>query len=523
MPDTGDRCHEERERAQQRLAEREAWWQALVSNTLDVISIIEPDATIRYESPAVERLTGWKPEELVGRNGFSFIHPDDLAGAKSALAGVIASPGGQVSVAFRLRRKDGSWVWVEAMGTNRLDDAQVAGVIVSLRDITERRLLDERLRQAQKMEAIGRLAGGVAHDFNNLLTGILGYAAILRSRLPDDPALRRPVDEIVRASDRAAVLVRQLLTFSRRQPARARVVRVSEVLTGIDSLMRRLIGETIAVATSPVAGDDRVLLDPGQLEQVVLNLAVNARDAMPEGGTLTISIAEAELTSGDRLLGGELPGGSYVCLMVSDTGHGMDADTANRIFEPFFTTKPQNQGTGLGLSVAYGIVRQAGGAITVATAPGKGARFAIVLPRADGPAEPSPLSNQRLGETRGSETVLVAEDEAAVRALLKAVLADAGYTVLAAQDGRSALELAHAHGGKVHLLITDVVMPGLSGKTLAAALRREQPDARVLFISGYNDEGSGIKAGLGRDVGFLAKPFRAEELLARVRALLEGR
>ena len=486
---------------------------ALIEHTLDVISVLAPDGTILFESPTVHRWTGWLPEELVGRNGLEMVHPEDLPAVMAAIGACLASPGGQATITFRLHHRDGSWRWIEALGTNQVHDPQIGGIVVSSRDITERRAIDDQLRHAQKMDAVGRLAGGVAHDFNNLLTAILGYTALLEAQLPGDDPGHGPAREIRRAAERAAALTRQLLAFSRRAPAASKLVRIDAVVADLERMLRRLIGEDIELATNLAAEPGRVLIDPGQLEQVVVNLVVNARDAMPHGGRLAITTGNLHLHASEPR-SGSLPPGAYVSLAVSDNGEGMDDTVRARLFEPFFTTKAPGRGTGLGLSVIWGIVQDAGGTVLVESRPGHGSTFTVLMPLGQTGSEVAPAHTPPpLPTQTGSGTILLAEDEDAVRDLLVQALGSAGYRVLAARDGEEALQLSAEHGGSIDLLLSDMVMPRLGGLDLAARLRRRRPGLRVLFMTGYSD------AEL-IDEQVIPKPFAPSLILAQVRHLL---
>jgi signal transduction histidine kinase len=376
------------------------------------------------------------------------------------------------------------------------------------------RQLEEQLVQSQKMEAIGRLAGGVAHDFNNLLTVITGYASLTQLGLPDGPA-RRHVDEIQKAADRAAALTARLLAFSRKQVRQVRLLDLNTIVGGIEEMARRLIGENIRFTTRPAASPATVKADRGQLEQVIMNLIVNARDAMPSGGELAVETANARLGAGEI---NSLPAGDYVLLRVADTGCGMDTETARRIFEPFFTTKPLGKGTGLGLSTVYGIAEQSGGAVTVESAPGEGAVFRVYLPVADGAAVEPLLTpaKARVKEHKGS--VLLVEDEEPLRRLVHKVLTDAGYHVLDAASGEAALALVERHAGKVDLLLSDVVMAGMTGVELAERLHALRGGIEVLFMSGYDRELMDREK-LDR-TSLLPKPFAPAALLERVAEVL---
>ncbi len=394
----------------------------------------------------------------------------------------------------------------------------------ALREVEDRaknRLLEEQLRQAQKMEAVGRLAGGVAHDFNNLLTVIGGYTQLMLVRLPPGDALRKDAEEVVKAGERAAALTSQLLAFSRKQILEPRVLNLNAVVSDTKKLLDRVIGEDIelVMALDPELGN--VNADRGQIEQVILNLAVNARDAMPEGGTLTLATGNVvidesfvELHPGSKV-------GAHVFLEVSDTGVGMDGETLSHLFEPFFTTKEQGKGTGLGLSTAYGIIQQSGGRIWVESEPGRGARFTIHLPRVDQPVEP----DRRLDERRsrvpvGTETVLLVEDEEAVRKLTRAVLSRNGYKVLLAANAEQALAALEKNRGTVHLLLTDIVLPGVGGREVARQVSQLRPGIKVLFTSGYTDRQFVENGILEPGLAFISKPFAPEDLLRKVREVL---
>lgn len=394
-------------------------------------------------------------------------------------------------------------------------------VVLTIDDVTERRRLEQQFYQAQKMEAVGRLAGGVAHDFNNLLTAITGYSQLLLSTLPTNDPSRADIEEIKKAGDRAAALVGQLLAFSRRQAREPKVVDLNGIVRNMEAMLRRLIGEDIQFMTHLAPDLGRVKADPGQLEQVVMNLVVNARDAMPQGGRLTVSTANVSLTATEARTRYPAQSGPHVVLSVTDTGLGMTPEVQAHLFEPFFTTKEAGKGTGLGLPTVYGIVTQSGGHIEVDTAPGKGTSFRIFLPRVDSPISPDTPRPTR-GAGGGSETVLLAEDDQAVRQLVQKVLQRGGYTVLEAVDGDQAIQLCRNHPGQIHLLITDVVMPRMSGMDLARQIRALRPDLRVLFVSGYTESGVRRRGVPDPTMIVLQKPFEPEALLRRVRDLLGG-
>jgi two-component system, cell cycle sensor histidine kinase and response regulator CckA len=384
------------------------------------------------------------------------------------------------------------------------------------------RASEEQLRQSQKMEAVGQLAGGIAHDFNNLLTVINGFTELLGARLaPDDP-LASYIAEIGFAGERASALTRQLLAFSRRQVLQPKVLDVNEVVIGMQGMLRRLISEDISVEARLDPALGHVEADPSQLEQVVLNLVVNARDAMRPGGAVTIHTANVEVNGSSSPHQTGIPSGSYVCLSIADTGCGMDAETRQRIFEPFFTTKEQGKGTGLGLSTVYGIVKQSGGEVRVQSEPGRGTTFEIYLPRALTTAEPAAAPNAPRFWPLGGETILLVEDEEQVRDVVREALEAAGYAVLEAPSGDEALRLAARHDSPIHLLVTDVVMPGLSGRQLADTLVASHPEARVLYMSAYTDQAIVHQGVLEPGLTLIQKPFTLEALGRAVRAVLDA-
>jgi len=429
--------------------------------------------------------------------------------------------------------RDGSWVGETAVIAADGREVPLSQVVIAhkdahgridffstiARDVSEQRTLEEELRQAQKMEAIGRVAGGIAHDFNNILTAVFGNAELARRELADGGAPLEALDEILQAATRAATLTRQLLTFARRGIVEPRRVDLNELARRMERMLRRLIGEDVELELDLAPAIAGVRADEGQLEQVLMNLAVNARDAMPDGGRLRIETRPVTL-EGDAASALELPPGRYLRLAVSDTGVGMSEETRGRIFEPFFTTKPAGQGTGLGLAICYGVVRQSAGQIDVETAPGCGTRFVIHLPEVDEAAVVAAERHRAPQPAADAGTLLLAEDEPQVRALLGRALRERGYAVLAAADGETALALARRHEGPIDLLVTDVVMPRLGGRALASSMRALRPGMPVLYVSGH-PEGPGFSQALEEPrTGYVAKPFSAEELLRKVRELL---
>ena len=416
------------------------------------------------------------------------------------------------------RRKDGSEFPLEvSLSYVEIDEGVFAIAFVS--DISHRKRLEEQLLHAQKMEAVGRLAGGVAHDFNNMLTVIAGYNRMILDDLsPLDP-LRGYAEEVLKAADRAGALTNQLLAFSRRQIMQPRVVNVNTALQQTETMLRRLIGEDIDLLLSLDPAIGNIKADPGHVEQAIVNLAVNARDAMPIGGRITIETANVALDENYARTHMGVKPGEFVMIAVSDTGHGMDAETRRRIFEPFFTTKEQGKGTGLGLATVYGIVKQTGGDIWVYSEPGCGTTFKLYFPRVPDPvSELSDGAGEPVAQ-RGGETILVVEDEDAVRQLTVKLLKQLGYTVLTASSGAEALEVSAAHKGRIALLLTDVVMPNMSGRQLADALTRLRPETQVLYLSGYTENTVVHHGVLDPGVNFLPKPFSREGLGAKLREM----
>ncbi|MCC6796265.1 MAG: PAS domain S-box protein [Candidatus Hydrogenedentes bacterium] len=450
------------------------------------------------------------------------IHPEDRDRVIAGMAEAFASGGPLWSDEYRYVRADGAIVTVfDRAYIIRDDEGNPIRVIGAMADVSERKRLQAQLSQAQKLESVGRLAGGVAHDFNNLLTIVIGNAEFALSRLREEDPVRNEVNEIMTAAQRAADLTRQLLAFARKQIIEPRIVNVNSLVLGLEKMMHRLIGEDVVLTTMP---DDRAALikvDPGQMEQVLLNLAINARDAMPDGGHLTIEISSTDFAESHSHHGVDMEPGDYVLISVSDTGTGMDSNTLSQAFEPFFTTKEIGKGTGLGLAMCYGIVRQAGGHIWAYSELGSGTTFRIYLPRAS-QSGMQVGTHAALPEANGSETILVVEDEAKVREMVQKTLAAKGFKVLAAEDADDALIAARKYGGKIDLLLTDVVMPKVSGKELARELTKIRMDLKVLFMSGYAEDAIARHGILDEGVQFLSKPFTPQTLATKVRAALDA-
>jgi nitrogen fixation negative regulator NifL len=510
-----------RKEAEAAVVKSELYYRSLIEHALDLTAVVAPDGAVLFVSPSVERLLGILPADAQRLNVFELIHGDDAPRVQASIANVLSRSVPFEQVEFRARHADGTWRTLSAIGKPLPPETGIEGLIINARDLSERQELESQLRQSQKMEAVGRLAGGVAHDFNNLLTAILGYTELLLQDVgPDDPKTAE-LNEILAAAQRAAALTRQLLTFSRRQVEQIEVVDVAAAVRGMEQMLRRVIGEDVAFTCVVPVDLGRVRADRSQIEQVLLNLVVNARDAMPRGGTLRVEAANVTRAGASRGAGDASHGGSWVVLTIADDGVGMSDETLRHIFEPFFTTKPKGKGTGLGLATVYSIVHQAGGFTEVASEPGEGTTFRVFLPRTE---ESSPEARRRSGVhpgtlARGTETILLVEDEKLVRNLAAEVLRGRGYTVLAAASGPEALALAEANAAAVRLVVTDVMMPGMSGPEMAGQLAARGLVFPVLFMSGYAESDSG--ALLPKGAPLLQKPFSPDALARRVRAFLD--
>ncbi|MCC7497995.1 MAG: response regulator [Bryobacterales bacterium] len=509
----------ERKRSEEALREANEKLQAVIDTAPVAIYTMDFEARITGWNAAAQRMFQFTENEVLGQLLPNVLQDDreqTLAAYQRVLAGEDLR-----GVGARRRRKDGKVIYVN-MWTALLRDAggKVNGFLAAVTDVTERKQLEEQLRQSQRMEAVGRLAGGVAHDFNNLLTIITGYSDMLLNKMPEPEPLRRNVEEIKKASGRAASLTNQLLAFSRRQVLQAKVIDLNEIVADMNKMLRRLIPESIELVVNLEPQLGHIKADPGQIEQVIVNLAVNAREAMPQGGKLIIETANRELDEHYCRRHMSVKPGSYVMLSVSDTGAGMAPDVQEHIFEPFFTTKT-GKGTGLGLSTVYGIVKQSAGEIWVYSEPSLGSSFKIYLPRVQAAAERAETAVQPPTPASGRETILLVEDEETVRMLVREILQSNGYSVLEAKNGAEGLALAGRYNGKIDLLLTDVVMPQMSGRELAEKLCPLRPGTRILFMSGYTDDAVVANGSVAPGSAFIQKPFSPDALARKLRMLLD--
>jgi PAS domain S-box-containing protein len=513
--------------AEQKLRRQLQFTQAITRNLGEGIYTLDPQGRVTFMNPAGEAMLGWKESELLGRDMHETVHSRRADGthrpaSECPLLGVLKS-GQTVKVDSDVfTRRDGTVLPIAYTASPITTDGQMVGAVLVFRDISERIHLEEQLRQAQKMEAIGQLAGGVAHDFNNLLTVINGYTKLLLSQSEDGHRSHEKLREIHKAGERATLLTQRLLAFSRGQMLQPRLVTLNSIVSGFESILRRLIPENIDVAIhlDPSAG--HIDVDPSQIEQAILNLAVNARDAMPQGGQLTIETSSVEV--GDEFVQShpDVNRGGYALLTVTDTGTGIREEIKGRIFEPFFTTKETGKGTGLGLSIVYGVVKQSGGHICVDSEKDIGTTVKIYLPLLPAPANGTADSQHEAAPPGGKETVLLLEDDGGVRKYAKAILEGRGYSVIEAGNGDQALAAASAFSGKLHLMIADVVMPGKSGPAVAQQLASLGIRPKVLYMSGYIDDAIIRDGILAPSMAFLAKPFSPEALLRKVREVLHA-
>jgi two-component system, cell cycle sensor histidine kinase and response regulator CckA len=507
----------ERQRTEAALRDSEEQYRLIAEHSRDLIVLLDSDGRVLYASPSHQPVLGYAPIEMIGQAAVDNVHPDD----RDLMAREWAKLAYQdhIQVTVRAQHANGEWIWLEISSSTL--DQQGSTVNVS-RDITERKRLEAQLLQSQKMETVGRLAGGIAHDFNNLLTAITGYADLALEDLPPASPVRSDIKELRKAADRATNLTSQLLAFARKQMIAPRVINLNQLIIDMHGFIRRLIGEHIELITLPARDLGSVRVDTNQIEQVIVNLVINARDAMPQGGRLAIETANIVLDAGYTGEHVDATAGRYILLTIGDTGVGMDAAVQEHLFEPFFTTKGPGKGTGLGLATCYGIIKQHGGYILSYSEVGRGTLMKVYLPCVDAPLDPLPIAEAR-PNPRGDETIMLVEDEPAVRDLAARVLRSQGYTVLEAGDGIEALRfVAQQPDARIDLLVTDVVMPRMGGGVLAEQLIAMRPGIKVLFTSGYTEDAMLHDGQLATGTHFLHKPFSPAALAQKVRGILDS-
>ena len=509
----------ERKASETEARRRDEHFRMLIENASDIITVISPEGVIQFQSPSVRRILGYRPEEMTGRSGFEFIRPEDAQSVLTAIRKAVAQPEAIITAEYQFRHQNGSWRTLQSSGRYQATGPTAGSIVLNSRDVSESRILEEQLRQAQKMEAIGILAGGVAHDFNNILTIIRGNASLLQPPGANPAEQDECVQQIIHATDRAAGLTRQLLLFSRKQVLQPADLELNRLVSDTVKMLRRFLGEDITLETDFAPQLPFIRADAGMIDQVLINLAVNARDAMPRGGQLTITTSVEIIP--DEASPKALPT-TYVCLTVKDTGCGIPAEHRDRIFDPFFTTKDIGKGTGLGLATVYGIVKQHDGRITVDSQPGHGAIFRVYFPATANAAVPPPSEVANTNAFHGTETILVVEDEAPVRRLISNILGRYGYTILQAENGPAALALCQSAQPDFQLLITDIIMPGgMNGHELAKHILQMKPHTKVLYTSGYSADVAGDDFQLHEGINFIPKPFTTRRLGQIVRDCLD--
>ncbi len=504
------------------LQRREERFRLLIENASDMITVMTRETVISFQSPSSERLLGFKPEEMAGHSLMEFIHREDVVKAETELKNLLSNPAGSVTVSARFKHRDGTWRLLEAVGRSLPGEFVGGQLILNARDITESTKLEEQFRQAQKMEAIGHLAGGVAHDFNNILAASLLQLGLLQQDPGLTPDMHSALKDLEDGANRAAALTRQLLMFSRRQVMEVKPLDFSQLLAGLVRMLGRLLGEHIDLLFYGQAEAFWVEADAGMMEQVVTNLCVNARDAMPNGGRLTIGTGYVELDAAAVQGRSEVRVGKFVCLSVADTGSGMDQATLKKAFEPFFTTKEVGKGTGLGLATVFGIVKQHRGWIECESELGVGSVFHVFLPACEAPqtVNTASVANPFFG---GRETILMVEDNESLRTVTSQWLHRLGYRVLEATNGAEAVECWHQNGGQVDLLLTDMVMPGgMSGLELTEQLRALKESLKVIISSGYSLEIARGDLLNQRGIAYLPKPYEGATLATMIRKCFDG-
>jgi two-component system cell cycle sensor histidine kinase/response regulator CckA len=508
--------------AERALRESEARFRTLIERSTDMIVLLDGEARITFWSPSATEALGWESRDLEGRAFLELIHPADVDGAAETVRRILAEGGSTGRLAGRIRHKTGSWRSIDGQCRNLLPDPAVRALVMNTRDVTAHLQLEAQYLQAQKLESIGRLAGGIAHDFNNLLTVILSSTEVLRQDRAAGIAVDdEDIEQIHAAGERARDLTRQLLAFARKQVIAPTSLDLNAVVRGSEKLLRRVLGEDVRLVVNADPELWPSMCDAGQIEQVLVNLAVNARDAMPGGGVLTVETRNAEVGDAESARDPERRPGSWVRLLVRDTGLGMSPEAMEHLFEPFFTTKERGKGTGLGLATVHGIVAQSGGHIRVESQPGRGTSFEIFLPRSGTPQALRALATPS-ASVRGTETILVIEDDLLVRRVTVRALEGNGYRVIPAASGEEALAIARRLGVGLDMVVTDVVMPGMSGREVVDELRRSRPAIPALFVSGYTQDAIAQRGVLDSGLEFLPKPFTPATLVGRVRAMLDS-
>jgi two-component system, cell cycle sensor histidine kinase and response regulator CckA len=511
-----------RQKAEEELQRAHEFLDRVLDSAILGVGVLDLDGRFTLANPGLAAMLGYSVEGILGKSFAQYLPPDELPRVTELFYQTIQAGQPVQDAETHLLRKDTSLLTVSFCCSPLTAEGEIGGLVLTAQDITERKRLENQLLQAQKLESVGRLAGGIAHDFNNLLTAIMGYSELAEMDCAEETVCGH-LRNVQQAAERAATLTRQLLAFARRQIIEPDIVNLNTLVRSVEPLLRRLITENIQLIVVSEEGLHSVKVDPGQFGQILVNLVVNARDAMPDGGKVTIETHNVFLDEEYAEHHEGVTPGEYVMLVVSDTGYGMDEAIRLHIFEPFYTTKAQGRGTGLGLATVYGIVKQAGGHIWLYSEPGKGTTFKIYLPRTTETPEARPAPQQSVATIRGSETLLLVEDEAVVRRLAVWALRGQGYVVLEAESGEEALRVAQEHPGEITLLVTDVVMPQMSGKELAERLQTQRPGIKVLYSSGYTEDTIMHHGVLDPGIAFLPKPFTPSVLARRVREVLDSR